>query len=211
MEYFIGIVEDNQVVRQSLEDLLSVLDGYRVAFSEADYRTVLNSDEFIHPDVILLDEHLENASGSSIIGQLSAKFKNTNIIIITGDKDEQLILKAMENGAKGFLYKPFSINGLEKTIKQLDNGGVHLEPEVLTALMNVISQNHKANKFKSDVVGNLTTREKDVLELLLKGLEYKAIAEELNMSYHTVNHHVKSIYLKCDVKSKGELLANYKL
>ncbi len=211
MKYFIGIVEDNLTVRQSLEDLLSVLEDYKVVFSEADYEVVLNSNELVHPDIILLDEHLADTSGSSIISQLSAKFKDAAIIIITGDRDEQLILRAMENGARGFLYKPFSHQDLDRAIKQLDAGSVHLEPDVLTVLMNLISQNHKVNKTRNDVVGNLTIREKEVLGLLLKGQEYKTIANELNMSYHTVNHHVKNIYLKCDVKSKGELLANYKI
>lgn len=211
MNYFIGILEDNYTARKSLEELLQLLPEYRIVFSEGDYNAVLNAQQDVHPDIILLDEHLENISGISIIEKLLSKFKNAYIIIITGDKDEELVLKAMEHGAKGFLYKPFSFKDLEKAIKEINSGSVYLEPDTLNTLMGVLNQKHKASKLKSEVVAKLTNREKEVLDQLLMGREYKSIAEDLNMSYHTVNHHIKNIYLKCDVKSKGELLANYKI
>ena len=202
----IAIIEDNSAFRQTIEDFLNAQDDYHVIFSGGRYQDFIESN-CSNPDFILLDIHLPDAVGTDVLFDLRKIAPRSFIVMITGDSEKEFLLKGMENGANAFVYKPFKMTELDKVIRQVNETGSFLEPEILTKLLGLINEKKKMSNsiFREE----LTPREKDLLRLIMKGHTYKEMATLLNISFHTVNHHLKNLYLKTDVRSKSELLAKY--
>ncbi len=202
---YLGILEDNQPLRESIADFLEATGSYKVVFSAASYFEIKRVKLDVVPHFILLDIHLLDGSGIDLIADLHQRFSGVQIIVITGDKDNHdLLLRAVENGANGFLYKPITMNSLVNMMEQLHETGSFLEPEILSKLMWLMREKKKLNNQSID--DELTNREMDIIKLVEQGLSYKEIAEKLNISYYTVNFHLKKIYIKFDVNSKMELV-----
>ncbi len=204
--YNIAILEDDAVFRQTLEEYLINFCKYKVCFSDGEFKSFMNNLK-VEPDFVLLDNHLTDAMGVEIIEKIKKKFNNTYIIIITGDFNKNFLLRAFENGASAYLLKPFNIAELKKVIETVTTTGSFLEPELLTELLGLI--NKKKASQKTVYNAELTQREFDILNQIIDGNTYKEMAQNLNVSYHTVNYHLKNIYLKSDVRSKTELLAKF--
>ncbi len=203
----IAILEDNIGLRETIEDYLSTSDKYKVVFSVGNYQYFVESQATILPDFILLDIHLPDVLGIDIIADIKKLQPGANIIIITGDTDKEFLLQAIENGASAYIYKPFNMIDLEKVLDQVNLTGSFLEPEILTKLLGLINEKKMADS--SMFMEGLTAREEEILLLIKKGQTYKEIAATLNISFHTVNHHLKNVYQKTNVKSKSELIAKY--
>ena len=203
----IGILEDNVALRDTIMDFMATGNQYHIEFSLGSYNELLLNKTEISPDFILLDIHLNDVLGVDVIGDLKKLFPESFIIIITGDKDKAFLLKAIKNGANGYLYKPFKMTELEDVISKVDSTGSFLEPEMLTKLLSMLSERN----IKTSLPGKqkMTQREEEILELIKKGNTYKEMAELLNVSFHTVNYHLKNIYIKTNVKSKNELMAMF--
>ena len=207
---YLGILEDNVALRQTIEDFLAAAGNFNIVFSASSWFDIKRIKFDAAPHFILLDIHLLDISGIDIISDLKTRFSGVQIIVMTGDKsNHDLLLKAVENGANSFLYKPVKMPDLIKIMDQLHETGSFLEPEVLSKLMWLLKEKKRLNSPGDDI--SLTDRETDVLKLVERGLGYKEIAAALNVSYHTVNFHLKRIYLKFDVKSKMELVVKRNL
>ena len=203
----IAIIEDNVGLRQTIELYLETSAKYRVVFSVGSYKDFVESHAEILPDFILLDIHLPDALGIDVIANIKKLRPGANIIIITGDTDKEFLLQAIENGASAYIYKPFNMTGLEKVLDQVNLTGSFLEPEILTKLLGLINEKKIADSAMFREV--LTVREEEIISLIKKGQTYKEIAATLNISFHTVNHHLKNVYQKTNVTSKSELIAKY--
>ena len=203
----VGILEDNIVFRQTIGDFLNVSGKYQVVFSEGNFHNLAKRNFEIFPDVVLLDIHLSDVNGIDVISSIKKMFPDAYVIIITGDKDKTYVLEAIEKGACGYLYKPFSMKELENAISNVMETGSFLEPEVLTKLLGLINKRKTTNDIEEKIY--LTAREKDILELLKKGHTYNEMADILCISFHTINHHIKNLYTKTNVKSKSELIVKF--
>ena len=207
MVYNIGILEDNTSLRESIEEFLKVKEGYNIVFSTGKLEDLAFQNASCDPpDFILLDEHLEDSSGSAAIRSIKKKYSQTHIVVMTGDKDEQLIITALENGASGFLYKPFSISQLEHVFMEITENGSFLQGTAATKLINLLNSKSTISEIKYN---ELTNKEREIARLIAKGKSYKEIAEIMSVSFFTVNHHIKNIYSKYGVSSMGQLV--YKL
>ena len=198
----IGFIEDNVSLRDSISSFLELKGGYKVVFSTGRLQQVLKSIAREKPDYILLDEHLEDALGTSAIRTLKKKYPQAQIILITGDENPQLIVNALEEGASGFLYKPFSLNQLEVVLNEIIENGSYLQPRATTKLIKTLNEKKSINTIK---LSKLTKKEKNVVDMIAHGKSYKEASAILNLSVHTINHHVKNVYLKLDINSKGQL------
>lgn len=206
--YAIGILENDAGLRISIEDFIATNAAYTVSFSVGSFKEMQDVVyQCATPDFILLDIHLDDAIGLLILDDIKRLFRGVNVIIITGDYDNSLILRAIQNGASGYLYKPFSTKKLQDAIDNVLRTGSFLDPETLTKLMAQL--NVKKEDKDQKLLNTLTSREKKVLELAKKGYTYKEMANEMLLSFHTINFHLKSIYLKMDVKSKTELISKF--
>ena len=198
----IGILEDNESLRETIVTYLELKPQFRVVFAEGRLGNVLNTNYKNKPDYILLDEHLEDGSGSKAVTTLKKKYPEANIIIITGDQAPQLLVTALEHGVTGFLYKPFTLSSLDAVVDTIVQNGSFLQPETVTKLLNAMNKNPAG---KNDAESELTKKEKIIFDLICDGKSYKEIAQIVGVSFFTVNHHVKNIYLKFGVNSKGQL------
>lgn len=204
IQFRVSILEDNELLRSNLEQYLLLSGLYVPCFAGADPEELMASDE-ADPDFILLDIHLNGANSLEMIPKLKVRFPQTSIVIITGDNTEKLVLRAFQNGAKGYLYKPFSMQTLLEALRSTGEQGYYITPSATANLIQEINKEEKAADIRE--LYNLTEKEFEIVELVKKGLTYNDIADILFISYHTVNHHLKNIYVKTNVRSKSELLS----
>ncbi|MBN8670407.1 MAG: response regulator transcription factor [Chitinophagales bacterium] len=206
---YVGVIEDNPHLLKNVESFLNVSSEYFVVFSESSIETLDIKSIETEPDFILLDIYLNGTNSIVKIRELKKRFPAAMIIMMTGDKDDANILRAIQQGAVGYLHKPFLLTDLITVLKQTAEKHSYLEGETLIRLMKVLSGEDTKNKLQSN--SQLTQRERDIINLLGLGYSYKMISDELRLSYHTVNFHIKNIYIKLDVNSKSELIAKHLL
>jgi DNA-binding NarL/FixJ family response regulator len=203
MAISIGIVDDDMTLVSSICDYVE-LRQYKLVFSAGNLDALLKTDDYPYdPDVILLDEYLADKSGIEALTELKKKFKSTYFIIMTGDTNQELIMKAIENGASGFLYKPFSLMQMDEAVKHLVDAGSYLHPLSTTKLIRTIQ---KAKEIERKALKELTTKELEIVQLLIVGKSYKEISHLLGKSFHTVNFHIKNMYAKLSVNSRAQLV-----
>lgn len=204
IKFRVSILEDNELLRSNLEHYLLLSDCYAPDFAGADPEELIQSAK-TDPDFILLDIHLNGSNSLEMIPKLKARFPGTRIVIITGDNTEKLVLRAFQNGAKGYLYKPFSMQTLLEALKSTGEQGYYITPSATANLLQEINREEKGIDLRAEY--HLTEKEYEIVELVKKGFTYNDIADTLFISYHTVNHHLKNIYTKTNVRSKSELLS----
>ncbi|MCB9046543.1 MAG: response regulator transcription factor [Chitinophagales bacterium] len=202
----IGILEDNHSLRQNIERYLTAMQSYDIAFSHPGIGA-LTKTEPAQPDYILLDVHLNDSNGLEHISEMKQRFPDTSVIIMTGDNSDQLIMQAFENGASAYIYKPFKLAEITETFKKLETDGSYMQPAVATKLIGMLKKRDVIAELQ--VQFDLTERETEIIRCMKDGLSYKQIGERLFISHHTVNHHLKNVYLKMDVTSRNELVATY--
>lgn len=203
----IGIVEDNNILRLHLEHYLSSQTFYRIVFSEPSIEHLYECCSGVRPDYILLDIHLNKMNGLEMLEYITNLFPDSRILIITGDTNEELIHRAFSLGAQGYLLKPFTMDSLVKALLQIRDVGYYMEPGVVTSLLKALRQHAPKGGIKERF--HLTGKELQIITLIKEGLSYKEIGDALNISFHTVNHHLKNAYLKLDVRSRSELVSKY--
>jgi len=201
----VGIIEDDRPLRRNLEIFVNMQKDLHIVFSYNSMEAFLeerhNLDE---PFIIFIDLGLPGISGMEGISIIRQQWQEAHIVVTTGNDNESVIFDCIQRGANGYILKPFNINDLIKNIDIIRNGGALITPDVAMKLFKKI---HKPQDTYEDVTDNLTTREKDVVNELLKGLTYKEIAAVLGISASTVNDHLKNIYIKMEVRTKSELIS----
>jgi DNA-binding NarL/FixJ family response regulator len=203
----VAIIEDDKMLRSTMVDHLTFVGNYTVVYSGDSVSSFLANIIDVDIDVILLDVHLFNTNSLHSINLILNNHPKSNVIIITGDKSDDLILEGIEEGARGYLIKPFSILQLNDIILSVLNNGSYLQPVVQNKLLRKLSS-HKSVDLIQKRYG-LTKRELDIFNHVRLGYSYKEISDKLGISYHTVNHHIKNLYFKFNVNSKGQLLSKY--
>jgi len=186
-----------------MEHFLDLQGNYSVVFSKGSVGELFSELPADEPDFILIDEHLGLESGINAIQAIKKSFPGAHLIIITGDDDPRLIMKALENGASGYLNKPFTLSQMVEAFSAVIVNGSFLQPSVTTRLIEVIN---KKKPGASALISKLTKKETEIAGLVVKGLSYKEIARQLDVTFFTVNHHVKNIYIKFDVNSVAQFI-----
>jgi RNA polymerase sigma factor (sigma-70 family) len=203
----IGILEDNTILRDSICDYLKTRENIVVSFAISRYAELTEGSINTPVDIILLDVHLRDGISIENISEIQAYFPSAKVLILTGDENENILVKSIENGAVGYLLKPFSMSTLIDTIEIVNEKGHYLSLELTQKLMKVLNKK-KFNQFNIRLE-LLSSREKRVIDLLQQGYSYKEIASILGISYHTVNQHIKNSYKKLNVNNKYDLI-NFK-
>ena len=159
------------------------------------------------PRVLLVDLGLPDGSGMEIIQEISQKQPNTEIMVVSMFGDEGHVVQAIEAGASGYILKDTDDLSLAEHIIQLCDGGSPMSPMIARHLLKRMQTTEANNKKKLDdlsAAASLTRREMQLLKLLARGYTYREVAEDLNVSSHTVNSHIKNLYRKLSVKTKNE-------
>lgn len=199
----IGIVEDDQFVREELVDILKSSSNLQPVIwceSAENFLKYCNQE----PKFILLDIGLPGISGIEAIPKIKNKIPDAEIVILSSFKDNDHIFNALKAGASGYVLKASSLEHIENTLLNLDKGIPALSPAIARRMINYFNQSKVEIK---DI--NLTKKESEALSYLVNGLSYKLIADKMDISINSVRYHVKNIYKKLHINSRPELQKLY--
>jgi NarL family two-component system response regulator LiaR len=191
------VVDDHTMVRHGLATFLKVFDDLQLAGEAESGETAIQLCAEVMPDVILMDMVLPLMDGATATRAIRKQFPQIQIIALTSFKEGELIKKALEAGAIGYLLKDVSADELARAIRSAHAGRGTLSPEAAQALVQ--------NSTKPPKPGlDLTERELEVLTLMIEGLNNTQIAGKLTVSPSTIKSHVSNILSKLGVASRTE-------
>ena len=199
------IYDDNEQRRSSLEALLMLTGNLQFCGGFPDCRNVVEEMKQCQPDVVLMDIEMPFVDGISGVKEIKKHFPDIRVIMQTIFEDDDKIFAALQGGAEGYILKNATVDKVIQSIEEVHAGGAFMTPSVA---MRVTRYFNKLQVKEADENQyRLTPKEKEVLTLLTAGKSYKMVADELGITYFTVNSHVKKIYEKLRVHSIGEALA----
>jgi DNA-binding NarL/FixJ family response regulator len=199
----VAIAEDNNTLRNSLENLFNRSEGLKCVASLSNVMNIVSELIKAKPDIILMDIGLPNISGIEGVRTVKMNFPDIQVLMFTVFEDEDTIFDAIRAGASGYLLKKTPPDEIIEAVQQLYEGGAPMSPGIARKVIQTFqSPNVSAVKDYS-----LTAREKEILYSLVDGLSYKKIAEKYCVSISTVRTHICSIYNKLHVNSKSQAVA----
>lgn len=198
----IVIYEDNTRLRQSMELLLNGIDGYEVTGSFADCDNVVNDVQNSKPDLVIMDIDMPGIGGVEGVKKIKQHYPEVKVVMHTVFDDDNRIFDSICAGADGYLLKNTPPLKLIESLQDLMEGGAAMSPFVAQKVFQFFRSN---NKIQDDF--HLTQREKEILELLVKGNSYKMIAGKSGISIDTVKKHLQNIYHKLHVNCGTEAVA----
>ena len=199
----IVIFDDNPGRRESLRMLLESHSEFIVTGDFADCSNVKAQIEELRPDVVLMDIQMPLVDGLQGVRIIKEYFPNIHVIMQTVFEDDDKIFDAMRYGASGYILKKTDPRQIIQAIEEVRRGGSPMTPSIATRVLHFFRKQHET---KPDQYG-LSEREKEILQFLVDGMSYKMIAERLDISYNTVNSHIKKIYDKLQVHSVSEAVS----
>lgn len=201
------IVEDDVTFRDRYAAILSKDASFQVIASVGTGAEGLAMLDLRKPDILLVDLGLPDFSGIEVIRHANKMLPNCECMVVTVFGDEEHVLASIEAGASGYLLKDASEDSFLSSIRELIAGGSPISPIIARRLLKRFHQDAApaaapASESDSDV--NLSDREREILMLASKGYNYPEMGKLMGISPHTVTSHVKKIYRKLAVHSRGE-------
>jgi DNA-binding NarL/FixJ family response regulator len=199
----IVIFDDNPGRRESLRMLLESRENFIVTGEFPDCSNVKAEIEKLRPDVVLMDIQMPQVDGIEGVRIIKEFFPDVHVIMQTVFEDDEKIFDAMRFGASGYILKKTDPQQIIVAIEDVLNGGSPMTPSIATRVIHFF---RKQNDKRPEQYG-LSDREAEILQYLVDGLSYKMIADKVNISYNTVNSHIKKIYDKLQVHSVSEAVS----
>ena len=198
------IFEDNRNLREGLVQLINGSPGFECVGAFANCTDLIKDIRQTNPDVILMDIEMPGISGIEAVLIAKENFPDVKILMETIFDDNDKIFQSICNGAEGYILKNTPPIQMLAAIKEVFEGGSPMTPSIARKVLKMVKYK-PSTETVSDF--NLSDREKEVLKYLVEGMSYKLIAESCFISPETVSGHIKNIYKKLQVHSKGEAVA----
>ncbi len=195
------LVDDQVMFAQSVARTLSRqpdIEMIGVAHTAADGIVLA---EQVQPDVAVVDYKLPDLDGASLTRRIRAVSPNTSVLMLTGLTEERLVLATIEAGGAGFLTKDKAVDELVAAVRILSTGEAYIAHATLVELLPRLRRGYQ------HLGAELTRREREILELMVNGIETKSIATRLGLRVNTVRNHIQHILMKLDAHSKLEAVA----
>jgi DNA-binding NarL/FixJ family response regulator len=215
----VAVVDDQELVRDSLRILLSAQEDLEVVGIGKDGYDALTMVDSLKPDVVLLDIRMPIMDGVEATAMLKKKSPGTAIIILTTFDDDEYVLKAIRNGASGYLLKSAGMDELAAAIRTVHAGGSLMTPEIATKVFRLFSELARekgrigaADSHMSGTVPlecalpvDLSRTELQIMALVGSGRANKEVAADLDLSEGTVRNYISSILQKTDLRDRTQL------
>lgn len=203
----VSVVEDDALVREQLVHQLNRAAGFDIISSHNSAENALEEIPRAKPDVVLMDINLPKMSGIECVRHLKEELPGTHFIMLTVYEDADVIFKSLLAGAVGYLLKGRSASSAQviDAVRDATRGGSPLN----SLIARKIVQYFHHQRPNSEAEHPLSAREREVLELLSKGLLYKEIADVLQVNIETIRKHCHNIYEKLQVSSRTEAVVKY--
>lgn len=201
----IALVEDDSILRETLSEILATAPQWKLLGSYVDGESALEAMLPGPPDVVLMDIQLPGISGIDCVARLKAAHPEVLVLIVTVYENNDRVFKALAAGASGYLLKRDAPEKLLDSLDELLAGGSPMSGAIARKVVNYFQTSGPAPSHDQ----NLSTREKQILELLVEGMIDKEIAGHLGISRETVRTHLGKIYHKLQVRSRTEAVVKY--
>lgn len=201
----ISLVEDDAEARQIFAGWIGTAKGLACCSEHGSAESALAALPALKPDVVVMDINLPGLSGIDCVRRLKPLLPATQFVMLTVYEDSDHLFNALAAGASGYLLKRTTCSELLAAMRAVHGGASPMTGSIARRMV----QYFQTESPPADAAVRLTPREQNVLELLARGFLYKEIAESLTISVPTVNSHVRNIYEKMHVQSRGQAVAKY--
>jgi NarL family two-component system response regulator YdfI len=195
------IADDHLIVREGLRLILETGEGFELVGEAADGAEAVRLARELSPDVVLMDLRMPNMDGLTAIERLRAEQPQVAIVILTTYNEDDLMLRGLRAGARGYLLKDTDRDTLLNTIRAAARGETLLKPEIMARLLS------QTEPSRSSSALDLTDREREVLAAVARGERSKEIAVQMGITERTVKAHLANIYNKLGVDSRAAAIA----
>ena len=202
------LIDDNRLLREGLAALIHTQSGFKVLTASADVEEALQRVREAKPDVVLLDFGLVDHDSLSLTATVHAEVPSARVIVMGLLSVQEDVVEYVQAGASGFIMKDASFEEFFSTIRAVAGGAEVLPPALTNSLFARIARAAaRGNKTRVLEAVRLTSRERQVVELLGEGLSNKEIATRLHIAVHTVKSHVHNVLEKLALRSRLEVAA----
>jgi len=199
------VADDHHLVRQGIRALLEKADDIEVVAEATDGQEAVELVERLAPDVLVIDVAMPRLSGSQAVGRVRALGVATQVVILSMYSDESLVRQTLRNGATGYLLKRSVAEELLLAIRAASRGEIYLSPAICGSIVADFLT-RQADAEVPSPFGQLTPREREVLQLICEGHTNNAIAQLLKVSVRTVEKHRANLMSKLDVHDLAGLV-----
>ena len=193
------LIDDHPVVRGGLRALLESFDGFAVVGEAADGEAAVREVQLHRPDAVIMDVMMPHVDGVEATRRIVRTCPGTAVLVLSMAEDDDVVFSAMQAGARGYLLKGAAQEEIERALKAVVAGEVIFGPGVATRVLGMFGRPSAA----PDPFPQLTPRERDVLDLVARGLRNGAIGERLSMAPKTVANHLYAIFAKLQVTDRS--------
>ena len=199
----VGIVDDHQIVIDGLHSLLATFDGIECVVTSNSGSEIIRSVDGGMVDVLLLDIEMPHMDGIDTCRELKRRHPGIRVIALTMLSERSLIKRMIEAGADGYLLKNVDADELKTAILRVAKGKAHYSPEIAEI---IIKGNQPGPAVHAQVLPSLSSREKEIVRLILDELTTAEIADKLNISFNTVETHRRNIMHKLNAKNTAGIV-----
>jgi len=201
----VAIVEDNKTTREGLEKIINLSSNFRCICTCPTAEEALRVLPQHKPEIVLMDIQLPGMSGVECVTKLKELLPSAQVIMVTVYEDPDRIFRALRAGASGYLLKRSAPEDVLKAILEAQQGGAPMSGEIARKVVAYFRNQEAANA----EVEKLSTREREVLELVVHGFSNKEIADRLDITLDAIRWHLKHIYQKLHVHSRTDAVLKY--
>jgi DNA-binding NarL/FixJ family response regulator len=202
----VSVVEDNHFIRSALEHVIQGAKGYDVVGLYASAEEAVDKMPKEQPDVVLMDINMGKMNGIEAVRILKLRCPEILFMMCTIYEDDEKIFEALAAGASGYILKKTKPADMIAAIKDLYEGGAPMTSQIAH---KVVASFRKKEETRDQLIEQLSTREYEILELLVRGRLYKEIASALEISQETVRKHVYNVYKKLHINNRVEAYNKY--
>jgi two-component system, NarL family, response regulator NreC len=197
------LADDHNIFRDGLHTMIDKEEGMEVIGEADNGRKAIKEAEKLAPDVVIMDISMPDMNGIEATRKIKAEMPDIKVIALSMHSDRRFVLGMLEAGASGYLLKDCAFSELAVVIRQVTTGNTYLSPKIADVVVKGYLNKMSDSSHKDSVL--LTSREREILQLIAEGMTAREIAEHVYLSIKTVETHRRNIMQKLNMRSIADL------